>query len=65
MPSPLVSCTACERAWHSATMADGLRLVGKCPRCSGALRFADDVPAAAQVPVRASAPHLVMGVPRR
>ena len=68
MATPLVTCAACDRAWHSATMADGLRLVGKCPRCSGTLLFADAAPAPAPAPAQAAAataPHLVLGVPRR
>jgi hypothetical protein len=54
-------------------MADGLRLVGSCPRCGGTLVFADAAPdpapdaltepAAQEQP--AVAPHLVLGVPRR
>jgi hypothetical protein len=54
-------------------MADGLRLVGKCPRCGGELRFADDADAAADAaataaeaaPVPAEPPHLVLGIPHR
>jgi len=70
MTAPLVRCGSCERAWHSATMADGLRAVGTCPRCGGELLFAEpasDAPHAPVAPVPASdtAPHLVLGVPRR
>ena len=70
MGTPLVSCAACERAWNSATMADGLRAVGSCPRCGGELLFADAAPApsaADRVPEAnaGTAPHLVLGVPRR
>jgi hypothetical protein len=69
-PSPLVSCTGCDRTWNSATMAEGLRVVGSCPRCGGGLTFADDAPEAGAPEARAvlggeSAPHLVLGVPRR
>jgi hypothetical protein len=53
-------------------MADGLRVIGRCPKCSGRLEFADEARAgapasepAAASPARASAPHLVLGVPRR
>jgi len=50
-------------------MADGLRLVGACPRCGGKLLWAG--PAEAYVPEvpagrkQLSAPHLVLGPPRR
>jgi hypothetical protein len=70
MDKPLVTCSSCERTWHSQTMADGLRTVGRCPRCSGELAWTEDA-----APVRsdaapaeerpAVAPHLVLGVPRR
>ena len=71
MGTPLVRCSSCERGWHSATMADGLRTVGSCPRCGGVLVFAAARPpepraadyAGAQVPE--IAPHLVLGLPRR
>ena len=70
MASPLVLCLACERRWHSATLAEGLRALDGCPRCGGALRFADAAPApdaAAPMAVSCGAtePHLVLGVPRR
>lgn len=68
MSEPLVTCTSCDRKWFSATLAEGLHSVGKCPRCGGELHFAGDpAPAAAQEPADASgvAPHLVLGVPRR
>jgi len=54
-------------------MAEGLRLLGSCPKCGGELIFAGDV-AAAPEPVPAAeerfrpaetAPHLVLGIPRR
>lgn len=69
MASFRVRCVSCERQWHSATMADGLRLVGACPRCGGKLLWAG--PAEAYVPEvpagrkQLSAPHLVLGPPRR
>ncbi len=70
MVSPLVCCLACERTWHSATMADGLRALDGCPRCSGELRFAHAAPARVTVDrlavsSDATAPHLVLGPPRR
>lgn len=69
--SPAVTCTGCQRTWNSASMAEGLRLLGACPRCSGALTFAAE-PAEASALGRldpetavAIAPHLVLGIPRR
>ena len=69
---PAVSCIACARTWNSASMAEGLRLVGVCPRCGGALEFADagaDAPAVSGTAQADSehglAPHLVLGIPRR
>lgn len=65
--SPLVSCRQCQRTWNTATMAHGLRAIGSCPRCGGALRFheddgapeADDHAGLEGVP-----PHLALGRPR-
>jgi hypothetical protein len=72
-PAPLVRCSGCGFSWNSATMAEGLRLLGSCPKCDGALEFQDEVvherffdaalqPALATGP---TAPHLVLGIPRR
>ena len=69
--SPAVTCLSCERSWNSASMAEGLRLLGACPRCNGELCFAADERAASALsrmsPEAAvsMAPHLVMGIPRR
>ena len=69
--SPAVSCSSCSRTWNSASMAEGLRLLGHCPRCGGTLAFAADDQAASAMsrldPEAAvsMAPHLVMGIPRR
>ena len=70
MDKPLVRCRTCERTWHSRTMADGLRTIGRCPRCGGELVWDEDAPrpttdATAAVEDRTVAPHLVLGVPRR
>ena len=50
-------------------MADGLRLLGACPRCNGELSFTADDRREHRfdaVPQRAvAAPHLVLGIPRR
>jgi hypothetical protein len=65
-----VRCTACEFTWNTAGMADGLRILGACPKCKGELEFREDrVPAAPAVArVRdadvSAAPHLVLGLPR-
>lgn len=69
MTVPAVRCCSCSFAWNSAAMAEGLRLIGSCPKCGGELAFRDD--AAGQAPERAArregkvAPHLVLGIPRR
>ena len=65
---PAVSCRDCGFAWNSPAMADGLRLLGSCPKCGGTLDFAAEqaAPEAADPPTKdARAPHLVLGVPRR
>ena len=72
-PLPAVRCSSCEFKWNSPAMAEGLRLLGSCPKCSGELIFAGDAQPAAQltevaerfVPARVTAPHLVLGIPRR
>jgi hypothetical protein len=64
---PAVSCNDCGRTWNSATMAEGLRLLGSCPRCHGSLIFADNAPTAVAEAPQASAavaPHMVLGIPR-
>lgn len=67
---PAVSCSGCERSWNSASMVEGLRLLDGCPRCGGALRFAEPAPDPSpldQMPPEAAvaiAPHLVLGIPR-
>jgi hypothetical protein len=64
---PAVSCNDCGRTWNSASMAEGLRLLGSCPRCQGSLTFAADAPTAATpAPATSKAvePHLALGLPR-
>ncbi|MCW2995702.1 MAG: hypothetical protein JWQ18_3197 [Conexibacter sp.] len=64
-----VRCTSCEFTWNTQGMADGLRVLGACPKCKGELEFRD---AAATAPASAAsaqtevaaAPHLVLGIPR-
>lgn len=68
---PAVTCSTCSRSWNSASMAEGLRLLGQCPRCGGELTFAaEGAPASAMSRLSpetavSMAPHLVMGIPRR
>jgi len=67
-PVPAVHCLGCQFEWHSRAMADGLRLLGSCPKCGGELEFAPSEPAheaAGSPKMDARAPHLVLGVPRR
>ena len=67
--APAVSCTDCGFAWNSTTMAEGLRLLGSCPKCGGGLRFRRSVAEAKPAPraerAPAIAPHLVLGLPRK
>jgi hypothetical protein len=36
---PRVRCGGCSFEWYSPTSSHGLRIVGSCPRCGGALEF--------------------------
>ena len=68
--TPAVSCSSCGFAWHSDAMAEGLRLLGSCPKCRGELAFRDEAPAPPAARATAAersgdAPHLVLGIPRR
>jgi hypothetical protein len=67
--SPAVTCRSCARSWNSTSMAEGLRLLGSCPRCGGELDFAETQPTdaghASQPGEATVAPHLVLGIPRR
>ena len=68
--SPAVKCRDCGRSWNSPSLAEGLRLLGACPRCSGTLVFRDEAEPAAEpaTPAEGHAPvepHLVLGIPRR
>jgi hypothetical protein len=65
---PAVQCLGCKFEWHSRAMAEGLSLLGSCPKCGGELEFAQEAPAreARDAPATdVRAPHLVLGVPRR
>jgi hypothetical protein len=52
-------------------MVEGLRILGACSKCGGALSFRDEEPRNGidvQLTVagsRSTAPHLVLGLPRR
>jgi hypothetical protein len=66
--TPAVHCLGCQYEWHTRVMAEGLRLLGTCPKCGGELAFAEAQPAreASESPnIDVRAPHLVLGVPRR
>ncbi len=65
--TPAVSCSGCGFGWNSAVMAEGLRLLGHCPKCGGGLVFRDEATEAPAPEQRApaDAPHLVLGIPRR
>ena len=69
--TPAVSCSGCGFTWNSDAMAEGLRLLGSCPKCGGALLFRTDAPEAPRASRVTSersgavAPHLVLGIPRR
>jgi hypothetical protein len=67
-PAPTVHCLGCEYEWHTRVMAEGLRLLGSCPKCGGELAFAETAPEREAGPspmVDVRPPHLVLGVPRR
>jgi hypothetical protein len=60
-------CKACEFTWHSAAMADGLRVLGSCPKCKGELEFGalgGDAASTPEVQASTAEPHLVLGIPR-
>ena len=67
--APAVRCSDCDFAWNSPAMAEGLRLLGSCPKCSGTLEFRDERRLPSLKPEAAGAaavpPHLVLGIPRR
>jgi hypothetical protein len=62
-------CRSCEFTWNTPAMAEGLRVIGACPRCSGELEFGararEAREAAPAGPIADAAPHMVLGVPRR
>jgi uncharacterized paraquat-inducible protein A len=64
-----VRCHGCGFTWNTPAMAEGLTVLGSCPRCSGELEFGARArateDAAGGPAVTAEAPHMVLGVPRR
>jgi hypothetical protein len=61
-----VRCTGCGFTWNTPAMAEGLRVLGACPKCKGGLEFREDAPAPApeRAPDASAAPHMVLGIPR-
>jgi hypothetical protein len=64
-----VRCTGCAFTWNTPAMAEGLRVLGSCPKCGGELEFRDAAPAPpaapdARVEDASAAPHMVLGIPR-
>jgi hypothetical protein len=64
-----VRCKGCQFTWNTPAMAEGLKVLGACPKCRGELEFgaraAAAPPPAAEAPAAATAaPHLVLGIPR-
>ena len=55
-PAPAVRCSACEFHWNSRAMAEGLRLLGSCPKCGGELLFAADAASPKPEPAPAAEP---------
>jgi hypothetical protein len=59
-------CRDCRFQWNTQGMAEGLRLIGSCPKCGGELEFgtrgAEPAAPAPSAPV--AEPHLVLGIPR-
>jgi hypothetical protein len=63
-----VRCTGCEFTWNTPAMAEGLRVLGACPKCKGELEFRDDAPEPTAADTSdadvSAAPHMVLGIPR-
>jgi hypothetical protein len=62
-----VRCLGCGFTWHSQAMADGLRVLGACPKCKGELEFragTETLPEAPPTAASAAEPHMVLGIPR-
>jgi hypothetical protein len=64
----LVRCDDCGFQWHGTISAHGLRVIGHCPRCQGALRFRDERASVGRLEETAAAenelqPWQVLGTP--
>ena len=65
-----VRCTGCQFTWNTPAMAEGLRVLGACPKCKGELEYGTRGTAAPAAEARdavgagSAAPHLVLGIPR-
>jgi hypothetical protein len=62
-------CKGCGFTWNTPAMAEGLRVLGSCPKCKGELEFGArggkaPEPAGGPAAATADAPHLVLGIPR-
>jgi hypothetical protein len=62
-------CKGCGFTWNTPAMAEGLRVLGSCPKCKGELEFGArggqaPGPAVNTAPAADDAPHLVLGIPR-
>jgi hypothetical protein len=66
LPESAARCQGCGFAWYGETAVDGLRALGSCIRCGGAIAFADHPPRPARLdPIcPGMGPHQVMGPPR-
>jgi hypothetical protein len=66
-----VRCRSCQFTWNTPAMAEGLKVLGCCPKCKGDLEFGALAAAApvadaldAAHAAATAAPHLVLGIPR-
>ena len=64
-----VRCKGCHFTWNTPAMAEGLRVLGACPKCKGELEYgtrgtAPPAADAPDAPAGSDAPHLVLGIPR-
>jgi hypothetical protein len=66
-----VRCKSCRFRWNTPAMAEGLRVIGACPKCTGELEFGTrgaGLPpeglAERDSRVSPEAPHMVLGIPR-
>ncbi|QEC49473.1 hypothetical protein FSW04_19140 [Baekduia soli] len=62
-----VRCKGCGFRWNTPAMAEGLRILGSCPKCKGELEYGTrggEAGGAAVGGDPAAAPHMVLGIPR-